>query len=145
MPRKKILIVISNLKIGGGAQRMASLLSTEISYLYDVNILTFYDFKDCYKYSGRYISLNENNNKFKLFLRPFKLYKFIKKNSPDIIISFMDHVNVLVAFIKIIFRLKTPLLFSIQNNPLYQHKGITSYINLLIKIFYLVALSLFSC
>lgn len=143
--KKKILILINNLKIGGGAERVAASLTNRLSEQYDVFILTFNDFKNLYPFKGQYYSLQENLdpsskifNFFKLYniLRLIRIYKFISSISPNIIISFMDNTNIFTIFTKFLFRIKIPLILTVQTNPKMAYKKKMQYLNFLIKTLY---------
>ena len=92
--KKKLLIIIHSLKRGGGTERVVSNLTIKLSKKYNISLLTIYDFKNLYPYSGDYYSLKENSgitrkiiSSFKLstIIRPFRIYKLIKQISPDFI------------------------------------------------------------
>ena len=134
--KKKILIVITSLVIGGGAERVASVITNKLSHMYDFSILTFYDYKNTYPYSGNYYSLKEEQTSLKKFLIPFKIHRYIKKISPDLIISFMDHTNMVSIITKIIYRLKIPLIVSVRINPERAYKESRRYYNYLIRFLY---------
>ena len=134
--KKKILIIITSLFIGGGAERAVSILSQKLSISYEINILTFYHYKNLYPFKGIYFSLKENQNSWKKILIPLKIYKCIKEISPDLIISFMDHTNMIVILSKLLYRIKIPLIVSIRANPLLIYKNSSRYYNILIRIFY---------
>jgi len=134
--KKNILFLITNLQIGGGAQRIASSLSNKLNKKYNLSLITFYDSKDHYFYNGNYISLKEKPNSMELLFRPLRVYRLIKKYCPDVIISFMDHVNFFAIFLKMIFRLKIPLIITIHTNPKMMYMDRNRYFNFLIKILY---------
>jgi len=134
--RKRILFIIPSLEIGGGAEKVASSLTFELSKIYDVFIITFYKCKNHYKYTGLCFSLNQTIFSGKKFLRPLFLYKYIKKITPDLIISFMDHTNIISIIFKILFKIKIPLILTIHANPKEQYKGNLHYLNYAIKFFY---------
>lgn len=103
----KILFIISNLKIGGGAEKSVMLLTKELKKYYDVELLTFYDFKEEYFYDVKRHSFNFNYsesliNKVKnlLFLFPLKLRNFLKKNKYDLVISNAEDANVVSILCK---------------------------------------------
>ncbi len=143
--KKKVLIVIHSLKRGGGAERAISNLTTQLSKKYYIFILTIHDFKNLYPFKGNYYSLRENiglrgkilsSFKFYTFIRPFRIYKIIKKISPDIILSNMDLTNIYSILSKILFRFKIPLIVVTHTNPKIAYKERKSYLNLLLKLFY---------
>ena len=108
----KILIIIPSLKQGGGAEKVASILGTNIrKHGYELYYLTFYDFEPKYYFEGEYYTLNENvNNSLfdklkKLFVRARKISQFCKKKDIDIVISFMETANFPATLSKIILTL----------------------------------------
>jgi len=137
---KNLLIVIPSLKVGGGAERVAALLTTQIHSYYNIKILTFYDTKDKYPVNGEYHTLGESleeNILFKtkkLFSRAGKISRFCKKNKIDTVLSFMEDANFSVILSRTMFRNKCKLLCSIRTNPQrYSNNKIYSY---LIKTLY---------
>lgn len=142
---RNLLIITDDLIIGGGAQRFTSLIATSLSVKFNVSILTFYEYKNRYSFKGNYYSLKENLGFFAKvinslrineIIRPFRIYKRIKRTSPDIIISITDFTNVFTIITKLIFRIKIPLIISMRNNPLLKYKDANKILNFLIKILY---------
>ncbi|MEE9378488.1 MAG: glycosyltransferase [Candidatus Lokiarchaeia archaeon] len=143
--KKKLLIIIHSLRRGGGAERVVSNLTVYLSKKYNIHLLTIFDFRDLYPYKGKYYSLKENLglirkilNSLKLYtlIRPLRIYKLIRKISPDVIISNMDLTNISIILSKIIFRFKIPLIISTHTNPKIAYQKKKAYINILLKIFY---------
>ena len=143
--KKKILIIIDTLKIGGGVERFTSLLTQGLSEKFDLFILTFEDSKKIYPFEGRYLSLKEKLNVssgflslffFKKLLNSIKIYKLIKSVKPDLILSFTIYTNIFTIFTKFLFQIKTPLIISIWCNPALVYKNKMPIINFLIKILY---------
>ena len=134
--KKRILILIPTLRIGGGAEKVASSLTLKLSKKYNIFILTFFHFKNLYHFKGTYYSLKENLHFGRLIFRLFNIYKFIKIISPDIIISFMDYTSLWVLLTKYLFSIKIPLIVSIRNNPNLQYMKIKKHYKLLIKKLY---------
>jgi len=121
---KKILIVIENLMIGGGAEKIASILGTHLNKKgYKVYYLTFYDFEPKYYFEGEYYSLNEKIDnsilsKFKkLFVRAKKISEFCKQKDVDVVISFMETANFPAILSKILFNNKSKIITTIHTNP----------------------------
>ena len=120
--RKRVLIIVESLNLGGGAEKVASTLSIYLSKRYDVSISTFYYNKKSYKYFGKLYSLRECKVAIKYFMRPFKLISVIKSVKPDIIITFMNKTSFWVIPLKYIFRINIPLVISINTNPNFHYK-----------------------
>lgn len=134
--KKKILIIIPSLEIGGGAERTASILSEKLSETYDISILTFYDYKKSYSYKGEFYSLKLDSKFWKKCFINLYIYKKIKLISPDLIISFIDHTNLLLIITKKLFSLKIPLIISVRTNVKERYKKQNKIQNFLIKILY---------
>jgi len=127
----KILIVSQSLKMGGGAEKIASVLGTHLNKKgYKVYYLTFYDFEPKYYFEGEYFSLNEEltdsffSKILKLFSRASKISKFCKKKDIDIVISFMEEANFSVILSKLVYRNASKIICSVRTNPeIFPYKG----------------------
>ena len=122
--RKRVLIVISSLKIGGGAERVASTLGTELYHRdYEVHYLTFYKHTENYDFKGKHVCLNESfkegviSKGAKLFSRARKIAKYCKKNNIDTCIGFMEAANFPTILSKVLFRSKSKIIVSVHNEP----------------------------
>jgi len=137
--KKKLLFIITTLKIGGGAERITSLLTTALSEKYKIYILTFFDSKDLYQFKGKYNSLKESlilhRRIFNSIIRPIRIYKVIRTISPNIIISSMDFSTIFTIISKFLFRIKIPLINITHTNPKKAYKKF-SYLNFFIRAFY---------
>ena len=109
--KKKILFIVSNLKIGGGAENYVSLLSKGVSSFYDVEILTYYKFKEEYSINCKRFNFNykySNNFLVKVFrllvVFPFLTHRFLKKKKYDYIVSNAEDANVVTLLNKILYR-----------------------------------------
>ena len=142
--KNKILFIIESLKIGGGAERITSILTKRISGKYELYLLTLKHFSNIYPYSGKYYSLqiNLNQKKFYKFLRlhnlvnSIKIYKLITSISPNLIISITDYTNLITILTKTLFKIKIPLITVIHCNPRLVYKKNMPIFNFLLKIFY---------
>lgn len=134
MCMKRILLVVSNLKVGGGAEKSVSLLAKGLSSHYDVSVLTFYDFKDEYDVSVKRYSFGfkySDSMLKKMFrilvLFPLKLRSFLKQHSFDLVISNAEDANVVSLLCKRIY--SYPLWTVIRNdicdasNVYYRFRG----------------------
>ena len=94
----KILLVIPSLR-GGGAERVASLLSQEWAKSHEVTIAVFDDSEIAYDYGGRIVNIAvpASNALLKkicnLGRRGAKLRSLILRERPDRIVSFMESAN----------------------------------------------------
>jgi glycosyltransferase involved in cell wall biosynthesis len=143
--KKKILIIIDNLKRGGGAEKVASDFTIQLSKEYEISVLTFEDIENRYPVRANYYSLQENIKllpriikllKIHLIQKFLKIYKVIKEISPEIIVSFMDLTNIISVFVKIIFRIKIPLIICVHTNPKKAYEKDLKFLNPLLSIFY---------
>lgn len=142
--KKKVLILIHALELGGGAERMASLLLKKFSKVYEPVLLTFNITNKSYPIAGKQFSLRENESfsrvlrtfKLNLSIRPIRLFSFIQKISPDIIISFMTQANLSLITTYILFRIKIPLIITVHTNPVRAYRSSQRYLNPLIKLLY---------
>ncbi len=134
--KNKVLIIIPSLEVGGGAEKVAASLTKKLAEKYDIYILTFYNYREIYSFSGNYFSLNLKQKTWRKLLLPFKIFKLIKFISPNIIISFMEHTNILTILVKFIFQLKIPLIICNHNNPKLAYKNNKRYMLFLIKRLY---------
>lgn len=121
---KKIFFVIQSLSCGG-AERVVSILANEFSRReYKVYVVCFYDeTKDFYKLNDKVIKINLNLNESKGILskivsnikRILKLRKLIKKEKPDITVSFMEVPSVILILSS--FLLGNKVVVSERTNP----------------------------
>lgn len=108
---KKILIVISSLG-GGGAERVASMLSNYFCYQgNNVKICYWNDSESQYE-------VDEGVSIFKLNpkVRVYTLSKEIKLFQPDVILSFTDVANVISYCAKLLSKSKAKYIPSVHNN-----------------------------
>lgn len=139
----KICLAISTLS-SGGAERNASLLANFLSKENSVSILTFQKNKNCFYNLSKKVKilnlnlLNNNQN----FL--FKIYNFLKriylinlnlrKYKPDVLISFLETMNITVLISSLFIRSIKIKIISDRNNPEESERPILNLI--LKKIFY---------
>ena len=135
----KILFVVSNLKVGGGAEKSVSLLTKGLSKEYDVSILTFYDFKEEYpinvkRYSFGYEYSSSSIGKFWRFfiVFPFLLRKFLRSKRYNLVVSNAEDANI-VSLICRKFFYKFKLWTVIRNdimdkgNVYYRFRGLQKW------------------
>jgi glycosyltransferase involved in cell wall biosynthesis len=137
--KKRVLIVISTLKLGGGAERVASTLGTELNKKHEIHFLTFYKSKEEYNFKGKYTCLNEkfSNSSIIKSIKLFKRAKFIaeycKKNKIDTTISFMEDSNFPNIMSKTMFKNKSKIIVSERVDPIQNNPKLFNY---LIKVLY---------
>jgi glycosyltransferase involved in cell wall biosynthesis len=133
--RKKILILVPSLTRGGGAEKVASALSLNLSKKYDISIVTFFHPLEIYPFKGKYYSIQEKHYLRSIFLRYFKIHKIIRSISPDIIITCMNKASFWIIPIKIFSKINTPLIILMCTNPNYHYRK-KFYFKYIIKFLY---------
>lgn len=122
---KKISFIISSLK-GGGAERVLSIIANELCNKFNVEIVTFYDQKSDYyindKIDIKTLSIKPAGKGFlsKLFSflnRLLYIRRFYQKNQRDIVISFMEGVNISLLMSLLFMRNKPFIIISERNTP----------------------------
>ena len=108
----------------GGAEHVVSILSHKLAQAgHDVTITTQWYSENEYEIDPKvkrvHVGLTEadvNSGRIKkAFSRLFRLRDFIKKENPDLVISFCSKANFRSAFS--LFGMNTPLIVSVRNNP----------------------------
>lgn len=142
----KIQFLINSLT-SGGAERVASTLFNELSNIneYEIFFFTietdkFYNLDKKIKYESL-TKNNINSNKVKrifgYLFSIFKYYKVVKKNNPDILISFLEISNFITIIIGKL--LKRKIIVSEHTNPIkiFQEKGFIGklYVFLIKKLY----------
>jgi glycosyltransferase involved in cell wall biosynthesis len=125
MQKKKITIVINSLKLGGGAEKVASTIGNELSKRgYEVSFLVFTSIKNEYKYQGNYVNIgkgiktrNSIEALFAIFKRAWRIKKYCKENNIDTIISFMEEANFASIISKKLFRNNIKVIASVHRDP----------------------------
>ena len=120
---------------GGGAEKIASTLSLNLSKKYDISILTLFHLSKIYPFKGKYYTLQESHHLRGVFLRYFKIHKMIKSISPDIIITCMNKTSFWIIPIKIFSKIDTPLIILMCTNPNFHYRK-KFYFKYLIKFLY---------
>lgn len=156
---KKILFLINTLKLGGGAQTVATILGKNLMNLgYEVTYLIFFPLKPFIQIDLPIYSLNEKHGgwtnkqegrKKSLLRRIKRLFEltlifpkvvrhFCEKNEIEIIISFLEDANLVSISSRVLYGNKPKLIISLRSNPnSYQKKfSVLIYKKLLIKRFY---------
>lgn len=123
--KKKILILVESLKIGGGSERVAALLGSKlVDRGYEVSYLTLMDKKPKYKFEGNYFTLNQNDYE----ANNFKLLSNLLKDSPkikricndlevDVVISLAEEANFHAVLSRWLYGNKSRIIISQHMNP----------------------------
>lgn len=109
---KKILFVTNKL-VGGGSERVLTILANKLSHENDVTILSLHEGNQyTIENNVKLITYDSKNHKFK---KIYKIRKTIKDIKPDVIISFEYFINMETCIANIGFRNR--LIISERNNP----------------------------
>jgi len=129
MDRDKILIVIPDLQLGGGAQRIAAEVGSNLNKRdYEVTFFTVYDEETIYGYDGEYITLDRPRISlplgfsFNILRAARRIAKVCKERDIDTVISFMMMGNLSTVLSRVVFRNKAKIILSVRNNPLKSDK-----------------------
>ena len=121
--KKKILIVIPTLEIGGGAEKNAVLLARAFSLKHEVKLANFYQIKNEYEVSQFRYVLGETPGKSMaskgyFFMRRVSfINKICRTYKPDIILSFSFHSNLVVSIVSLLsIRYSHRVILSIRTN-----------------------------
>ena len=131
---KNIAIIIYSLK-GGGAERVASLLSHELSKTYNLYIIVYDSDDIAYNHSGMLIDLDvkSHDNKFikalNVFKRVLKTKKIKRELKIDVSISFLGSANI----INILSGTKDKKIVSVHSN---KATGKSKFIGMLNQMIY---------
>lgn len=132
----KIMICISQLK-KGGAERVVTNLANYFIGNNDVTIVSLKAFQPEYNFDKKInivkIDSSERQNKIlKLIKRIFKLNKIIKREKPDIVLSFLPEPSFLILLIKKIQKIK--VIVSVRNDPKVEYKNV--FYNIAMRLLY---------
>ena len=123
--KKKILLIISSIKKWWWAEKSAINIYNWLKKKWDrIELLTFYDFKKEYIFKWDRISFWLNYERWikrifnLLFVIPFKLYFFIKKNKYELVISNSEDANFCTQLCKI-FNSKLFITINVVHNNIF--------------------------
>lgn len=123
---EKIVFLCDGMSSGGAERTIATLANTFVNNGIYVSILgistdvkdSFYELDKKVEYS---IFNRNNGNRIKTLKRIHLIRKYLKEKKPDLVISFLPHVNVYTTFA--IINLNIPHVVSERNNPNTDPKG----------------------
>lgn len=109
---KKVFFIVPSL-LKGGAERVVSILSKELSKYYQIYVI-IYHYPVEYEIEENLINLNTPSGSFgkkifNIFYRVVKLKRLIKEISPDFIVSVMGNLPPILSF--------QPVILRIESNP----------------------------
>lgn len=117
------MIVTGTLAVGGGAEKVAALLGTNLTKRgHEVHLVTFYEQKDKYPFDGIYHTFNEKvhrNRLHKLFRvtgRIWKIQEYIRRNNIDSVVTFLEEANFYTLIAKLAFFLRQSVIVSVRIN-----------------------------
>lgn len=111
----KILIILDSLALGGGAEKFAASLGTELHKNHKIYYLTSFDDNPKYNFEGEYLTFNENHSKnilskiIDFFVMSYKIKRICKKKEIDLIISVGEVANFRAILSKYFFRNKVKI------------------------------------
>jgi glycosyltransferase involved in cell wall biosynthesis len=127
--KPKILIAISNIAIGGGAEKVAVELAKQLEAdNQEVVLLTFYSDTNEHAFSGARVSRNESTptSVFAKVPRAFSRISFIKRmcreNKIDTVISFLEESNYYCLLSKVLLQNRVPMIVSVRLDPRFYNR-----------------------
>lgn len=125
-----IAIVINSLRIGGGAERVASTVGSALSRRgHNVFFGIFKNTDIKYPIEGKCdlletkVSVKNSLLAFlNIFLRGRKIAKYCRENNIDAVVSFMEEANFASVISRVLFGNKSRLVLSVRENPRFKKK-----------------------
>ena len=124
--KKRILILVESLKVGGGSERVGATLGTKLHDKdYEISYLTLMDENPKFKFKGDYYTLNEddiykgNNLKrgFNLLKYSYKIKRICKDLNINTIISVGEVANFHAVLSRWLFKNKVHIIISQHMSP----------------------------
>jgi len=122
----KVLFAISNIAIGGGAEKVATTIANEfLARGVATTLLTYYSADAEHVFNGEHISLKEPERHSllgKLFRAPHRLWsikKVCSEKDVDIVLSFLEESNYYTLISKLLLFNRTRMIVSVRNDPRY--------------------------
>jgi glycosyltransferase involved in cell wall biosynthesis len=126
----KILLIVTQLE-AGGAQKAAFNLAEGLKVKgYDVKIVFFYIKKDSYQDEDFEILIKEKPNCRNVISFVIRLIKLVKKERPDIVISFTYYASIFSQLVS--YFLKIPFRIASQRNPSTSYPQLARFIDLIL-------------
>jgi glycosyltransferase involved in cell wall biosynthesis len=120
---KRIMIVIGTLAVGGGAEKVAATIGTELTKRgHDVHLVTFYEAAQKYPFMGTYYTFGEpliSNRLRKIWRIPLRvaaLRRYVRTHKIDTAVSFLEEANFYTLLAKLSGSFSLPVIVSVRNN-----------------------------
>lgn len=119
---RRVLIVVPSLAFGGGAERVASVLGTQLlARGVETSFLTFFDPERRYPFSGEERCLRERpsggavSKLAKLFVRAWHIARHCRAHGVTTVFSFMEDANFPVVVARVLFRCPARMVVSVRH------------------------------
>lgn len=123
-PNPRVLFAISNIAVGGGAEKVITTIANEfLERGIDSCLLTFYTSEVEHEYRGERISNNERtpSSFLKKLPRAWQRVRLVarscRERNINVVISFLEESNYYVLLAKMLFRLPVRVIVSVRNDP----------------------------
>lgn len=127
--KPKILIAISNIAVGGGAEKVAVELATRLRESgREVVLLTFYSADQEHRYDGVRVSRGESTPASILgkipraVARIFYIKKICRQHNIDSVISFLEESNYYCLLSKVLLGNEVPMIVSVRLDPRFYNR-----------------------
>lgn len=121
--KKRVLIVIGTLAIGGGAEKVAATIGSQLTARgHEVHLLSFYEAAHKYPFTGIYHTEGEPiiTNRFKKLWRVpqrvWRIRRYARLHDIDVAISFLEEANFYTILAKLCGHWRLPVIVSVRNN-----------------------------
>lgn len=122
--KKKILVAISNIAIGGGAEKVSVELTKKLEKdNHEVVLLTFYSNDTEHSFDGIRVSRAETTPASlagkipRALARIFFIKRVCREHNIDVVISFLEESNYYCLLSKLLLGNKTPMIVSVRLDP----------------------------
>lgn len=119
----RVLIAVTNIEIGGGAEKVATTVGNEfLKRSIETTLLTFYTVEREHTFNGKRLSMHEATPASvfgklpRALARIWKVKKVCREENIDLVISFLEESNYYVLLSKLLLFNKTPMIVSVRND-----------------------------
>ena len=127
--KPKILIAISNIAIGGGAEKVAVELAKRLQAEgHELVLLTFYSDTTEHRYTGTRVSRHETTPASlwvkipRALARIFFIKKMCRGHRVDVVISFLEESNYYCLLSKVLLGNRVPMIVSVRLDPRFYNR-----------------------